>query len=151
MKKHVQNLSELKGIAQLVLAEIAQRENRPAAQVVALSGDLGAGKTTFTKELALEIGVKEDVASPTFVIERVYPINLDGFKNFVHIDAYRMETEKDILALGWEELIENKENLIFIEWPEIVSGVIPTDALYIKFEHGDGEENRIITIENGKD
>lgn len=149
MKKHVQNLSELKGIAQLVLAEIAQIENRSGAQVVALSGDLGAGKTTFTKELAALIGVTENVASPTFVIERVYPIDLDGFKNFIHIDAYRMEKEEDILALGWKELIENKENLIFIEWPEIVSGAIPKDALQINFEHGEGPEERIITINNG--
>lgn len=151
MKKVIKNQDELKDIVQLVLAEIANRDNRPAAQVVALSGDLGAGKTTFTKALAAEIGVKENVASPTFVIERVYPIDLDGFKNFIHIDAYRMKGDEDILQLGWEEQIDNKENLIFIEWPEIVSGVIPKDALFVKFEHTDNPDARIITIENGKD
>jgi tRNA threonylcarbamoyladenosine biosynthesis protein TsaE len=138
-------------IVQLVLGEITKRKNRTTAQVVALSGDLGSGKTTFTKELAAEIGVTENVASPTFVIERVYPIDLDGFKNLIHIDAYRMEKDEDILMLGWKDQIENKENLIFIEWPEIVSGAIPSDALRINFEHGDGEDQRIITIENGKD
>ena len=151
MKKEVINLSDLGSVAHKVLGYIKEVENRSAGQVVALSGDLGAGKTTFTKEFANLIGVKENVASPTFVIERVYPIDINGFKNFIHIDAYRMKGGDDILALGWREQIENTENLIFIEWPEIVSGVIPKDALYIKFEHSDNPDERIITVQNGEE
>lgn len=117
------------------------------ATVIALEGELGAGKTTFTQEVGKILGVTENMHSPTFVIEKIYPIDFKGFKNLIHIDAYRIEKESELLHLGWEELIKNPENLILIEWPENVPGLIPNDAKKIYFKHVD-ENTREIKYEN---
>lgn len=102
--------------------------------VIALHGDLGAGKTAFAQEVGKILGVTENMHSPTFVIEKVYAIDFKGFKSLVHIDAYRLEKESELLHLGWEELIKLPENLILIEWPENVSGVIPSNVKNIIFK-----------------
>ncbi len=106
----------------------------PAAEatVVALSGDLGAGKTTFTQALARHFGIAEQVSSPTFVIEKIYSIEggppAGGFTRLVHIDAYRLKGSHELEALGWAELVHNPENLVLIEWPERVAELIPSSA-----------------------
>lgn len=143
MKYIASNTYELKEIAETLLSKLSQGES---AVVVALSGDLGAGKTTFTKEFADLLGVKEVVASPTFVIERVYPIDTKGFTTLIHIDAYRMETAEEILRLGWEEIIADPKNIIMIEWPEKVEEAIPKNAIKMSFEHGETENQRIIEL-----
>ncbi len=106
-----------------------------AACVVTLQGDLGAGKTTFSQAVGRVLRVEENMHSPTFVIMKVYGIDYHGFKNLIHIDAYRLEKESELLHLGWEELIRESENLILIEWPENVSGLIPPSArrIFLKF------------------
>src|SRR3989344_5469734 len=104
------------------------------AAVVALQGDLGAGKTAFAQEVGKILGVVENMHSPTFVIEKIYEINFKGFKKLIHIDAYRLEKESELLHLGWEEIIKEPENLILIEWPENVPGIIPGSAKRISFK-----------------
>ena len=104
------------------------------ATVVALQGDLGAGKNAFAQEVGKILGVAENMHSPTFVIEKIYEINFKGFKKLIHIDAYRLEKESELLHLGWQDLIKEPENLILIEWPENVAGIIPADAKKIFFK-----------------
>ena len=113
--------------------------------VVALHGDLGAGKTAFTQEVGKILGVKENMHSPTFVIEKIYAINFKNFKRLIHIDAYRLEKDSELLHLGWEELIREPENLILIEWPENVAKIIPKSAKKISFKFVD-EKTREIEI-----
>lgn len=115
------------------------------ATVVALEGELGAGKTTFTQVLGKLLGVEENIHSPTFVIMKVYNIDYNWFKKLVHIDAYRLESEEELKHLGWGELVKNPENLIVIEWPEKVPNLIPTDAVRISFKHVD-ENTRAINL-----
>lgn len=115
--------------------------------VVALEGNLGAGKTAFAQEVGKILGVVENLRSPTFVIEKIYKIAWKGFKNLIHIDAYRLESETELLHLGWEEIIKEKENLILVEWPENVAGIIPADAKRIYFMFID-ENTREINYEN---
>lgn len=124
-----------------------------AATVVTLSGDLGAGKTTFTQGVARALGVTETVTSPTFVLEKIYPIRNTsrsngagklGFKRLVHIDAYRLKGAHELEVLGWNELLADPGNLILLEWPERVEGAIPNDATRITFDI-QGDE-RIISI-----
>ncbi|MEK7186893.1 MAG: tRNA (adenosine(37)-N6)-threonylcarbamoyltransferase complex ATPase subunit type 1 TsaE [Patescibacteria group bacterium] len=105
------------------------------ASVVALQGDLGSGKTNFTQVVGSLLGITENMQSPTFVIEKIYEINWKGFKNLIHVDAYRLEKDKELLHLGWEEILKEPENLIFIEWPENVKNIIPEYAkrVYLKF------------------
>jgi len=65
-----------------------------------------------------------------------------GFRFLFHIDAYRLKNEKELLPLGWEEIISNKEHLVFIEWPENVSKIIPADARFVYISHTkDGHRN----------
>lgn len=113
--------------------------------VVGLSGDLGAGKTAFVKEVAKNLGITEDVTSPTFVIQKNYPIDFHGFKTLVHIDAYRLENGEEMKPLKFEETLKNKENLIFIEWPEKIESVLPQEIRKITFETVD-ETTRKLTF-----
>ncbi|OHA92329.1 MAG: tRNA (adenosine(37)-N6)-threonylcarbamoyltransferase complex ATPase subunit type 1 TsaE [Candidatus Zambryskibacteria bacterium RIFCSPLOWO2_02_FULL_51_21] len=105
------------------------------ATVVALQGELGSGKTTFAQAFGKVMGVREFMPSPTFVIMKVYDIDFHGFKKLIHIDAYRLEKEEELLNLGWAKIAEEPENLILIEWPENVEGLIPKDAKRIQFKH----------------
>lgn len=116
---------------------------KEGATVVALSGDLGSGKTTFTKAFAKGLGVNpNEITSPTFVIMKKYdlPPRFFLFKKFlhlIHIDAYRLEKAEEIEKLGWREMIADPKNLILIEWPENVGGALPADAQKISFKFVD--------------
>lgn len=119
----------------------------PAALVLALYGDLGSGKTTFTKSFIAHFGVKETVTSPTFVIEKVYelPGTNYGWTHIIHIDAYRIEKSDELVNLGWREMANDPANLIIVEWPERIQDLIPNNAKEIKFEFVD-ENTRKITL-----
>lgn len=130
-RREIRTLSELADIAREVLTACVQKDR---ATVIALAGDLGVGKTAFTKELAKILGVSHEVTSPTFVIMKSYPISTHPFlKTLTHIDAYRIESEDEIRVLGFAELLEDPAQLICIEWPEKIQNSIPTDALTISF------------------
>ena len=134
MKYTLTSLEELKSFAEKVLAENPAR--KVGARVLALSGNLGAGKTAFTKMLAGILGVPGEITSPTFVIMKRYSlldISHAGFKNLIHIDAYRLESGNELLKLGFQNMLADKENLIVIEWPERVPLVIPLDATRLAF------------------
>jgi tRNA threonylcarbamoyladenosine biosynthesis protein TsaE len=117
------------------------------ATVVALSGELGSGKTTFTKSFAEAFGVKpEDITSPTFVIQKKFTIEGHGhWKTLVHMDAYRLEKPEEIEKLGWKELLADKSNLILIEWPENIGRALPKHAQRISFSYK-GENSREIVF-----
>ncbi len=142
MERIVRSAEELLKYAAECAAGIAPGEQ---ARVVALSGELGAGKTTFVQGVARALGVMESVQSPTFVLEKIYSLDGQPFQKLVHIDAYRLKGDEELRAIGWDELLASPENLILIEWPERVPGCIPADAIQIRFDiEGDG---RRITID----
>ncbi len=120
------------------LSRISQR---PTATVVTLSGELGAGKTTFAQEAAKSLGVDEHVTSPTFVIEKIYDLHAQRWQKLVHIDAYRLKDSRELEALGWSKLVADPGNLILLEWPEMVAGLIPEHAIRIRFDiEGEGRK-----------
>lgn len=104
--------------------------------IICLTGELGSGKTTFTQGLLKGLKIKGPHTSPTFVIMKKYG------KNIYHIDAYRVKSE-DIINLGWEEMIKEKNSVIIIEWAERIKNIIPPDAVWIKFEWLDENKRRI--------
>lgn len=118
------------------------------ATVVALSGDLGSGKTTFAKGFAEALGLRpEDVTSPTFVIEKRFDIDSHAhFKKFIHIDAYRLEKPEEIERLGWGDTVADAGNLILIEWPENIGKSLPESAVKISFKFVN-EGEREITVQ----
>ncbi len=140
LSKNVQDTAK---IAEVFLEKILKsRKDKLGATIVGLSGELGAGKTAFTQSIAKHLGVKKKVISPTFVIIKKYlirpprpsgtpPSQGEKYKFLFHIDAYRLKNEKELLHLGWEDIISNEEHLVFIEWPENVSKIMPAHARYI--------------------
>lgn len=114
------------------VSEISPKKD--GATVVTLSGDLGAGKTTFTQGIAAALGVTETVTSPTFVLEKIYALTGQKWERLVHIDAYRLKGAHELGVLGWMELVADPVNFIVLEWPERVEGAIPEDAIKLKFE-----------------
>lgn len=132
MRKVAKSIKETNEIARLFVNKILQdKDKQLGAMVVCLSGDLGAGKTAFTKAVAKHLGIKNTVNSPTFVIIKKYLVKLKRHKYFFHLDAYRLKNEKELLHLGWQEIINDKYNLVFIEWPENVSKAIPSHARFV--------------------
>ena len=109
--------------------------------VIALTGDLGAGKTTFTQGFAEGLGIKDKIISPTFVLIRQYKIP-DTDKTLFHIDLYRIEKFDE---LGLEEIIEDPNNIILIEWAEKASDLLPNGTTWINIVQ-EGENKRKITI-----
>ena len=101
------------------------------AHIVGLSGELGAGKTTFVQEVAKVLGAEGEVVSPTFVFVRVHAINHEPFTKLVHVDAYRMDKTPS-KTIGWHEYLSDPKNLILVEWPENLPD-FPQNAPILKF------------------
>ncbi len=114
-----------------------------AGDVVALSGALGAGKTQFVKGLAagLDVPAEEVVSSPTFVLMREHA----GRLRLYHLDAYRLHHVDELLALGWEELLDEPGAVVVLEWADRVPNAIPPTAWRIEIEHL-SESSRLLTI-----
>lgn len=112
----------------------------PDGSVVCLTGDLGAGKTTFTRGVAKGLNINEVVQSPTFNIMKIY---FKGIRPLIHIDAYRLlDVNTDI---GLDEYIGYETGLTLIEWPMYIQNLIPEDHIEISIKHL-GDDKREITI-----
>ena len=137
-----QSLDETLTIASKWLINISNIYNETdEALIVGLSGHLGAGKTAFVKCIAKELGIQDDITSPTFVLMKMYDVATSTkwpWRRLVHIDAYRLERREDLIALNWEQLVANKYNLILIEWPEQVGLNEFEKSAHIQFEIKDG-------------
>jgi tRNA threonylcarbamoyladenosine biosynthesis protein TsaE len=140
--REIKSLSEMGSFAKEILNFLVVGDS---ATILALHGNLGAGKTAFTKSLAKALGIVEVVNSPTFVIMKMFDISNNSFKKLIHIDAYRIESDRELEVLGWRDLINDPHNLIVIEWPEKVQSLIPKSAVVINFEFVD-ENTRNVTV-----
>ena len=146
MKKvHSKSPKETEKAAQDFVASLEKSKSQEQATIVGLYGELGSGKTTFMKSVARAFGVEEIVTSPTFVIQKSYPLKNKRFSNLYHIDAYRLTSGDDLLTLGWERVLGDPKNIIFIEWPEFISSALPASINTVMFETVD-ETTRDITI-----
>ena len=143
--KITNNSLETSLLGEEIAKKILKDRQNKKAQVLALYGDLGTGKTTFLQGFAKGLGIKERVLSPTFVIFKKFKIQDSFFNLFYHIDCYRLKDSKDLLSLGFEEFSSNSKNIIAIEWSEIVEDILPENKISIHFEFKD-EKRRIITI-----
>lgn len=144
MKEHItSSLEETKQLAYQLVKHLQPYSEH--AVILALKGNLGAGKTAFVKGIVEAFGNKDDVTSPTFVIQKTYPLKKQQFKNLIHIDAYRLESGEELEVLGWQESISDPQNIVCIEWPELVADVMPAYAEQINFEFID-ESTRKVTF-----
>ena len=116
-------------------------------EIIGLVGELGAGKTIFTKGLAVGLGIKKNIASPTFILMKVYPI-ADcrlPIADFVHIDAYRIKTVQDLIAIGIQEYFNRPDTITIIEWADRVKKILPKKTRYVKIINNVGDK-RLINI-----
>jgi tRNA threonylcarbamoyladenosine biosynthesis protein TsaE len=156
------NVKETKKIAYRVVDDFLEGRN-----VVLLEGELGAGKTAFSQFILERLGAEGPFTSPTFVIMKEYKLRLkvkskklkvgnnskfkiqnSKFHVVFHIDCYRIEKEREMIDLGWEEIISDKSNLILAEWPERIDGILPKKYVKIKFEIEDENKRKIIVYKN---
>lgn len=153
MEHITRNLEETYGIAKRFVEDLINKNSdtshlfKKQATVVGLFGNLGSGKTSFTQGVAKAFKIRDHITSPTFVLEKIYKLSKDSsYEHLIHIDAYRLEDAKEMSALGWDEVVRDPRNIIFIEWPERVSAVLPKEMIKIFFEAGDTENERKIKI-----
>lgn len=108
--------------------------------VVALRGELGAGKTCFVQGAAAALGVRDRVASPTFVIVRSYT----GRARVVHVDVYRLDSLAELEDLGYDDVFA-PDAITFVEWADAVEGALPADRLDVAITRAD-DEARTLTV-----
>jgi tRNA threonylcarbamoyladenosine biosynthesis protein TsaE len=115
------------------------------ASLIALMGNLGAGKTVFVKALAEALGVKDNVTSPTFVLMKIYDTKHDIIKKLVHVDCYRLEGKEDLVDIGLSEYIEDPNTLVVVEWADKISN-LPEQRIKISIQNL-GKDARLIEID----
>ncbi len=147
MKKIV----NIKNLAALEKFAAAYAKTLRPGDIIGLVGDLGAGKTTFVQTLSKVLGVKVPVRSPTFILMQVLPTSKAVAKrthiaNLCHIDAYRLNNEDELFAIGFGEYAERDDSVILVEWADRLPSVQWLDHYReIKFDF-DGEGERVLTL-----
>ena len=129
------NPRETEKFAQVFARQVlsaSRRTKKNQAVVIGLEGELGSGKTTFANGFARGLGIKEEMKSPTFILMRVFKIKKI---NFLHLDAYRIDSPKEFLALGWRELLKNRKNILLIEWSDRVKKILPKNYFLFRLKH----------------
>jgi len=146
MKKEYLTISssQTKKLGEKLAKEIIRKPLQKKAFVIGLEGELGGGKTTFLQGFARELGVKEKILSPTFVILKRFEIKNLRFKNFFHMDCYRIQKSKEILDLGLKEIISNPRNIVVVEWAGRVKKNMPKDATWIRFKFINEKTRKIV-------
>ncbi len=132
MEKITKSVSETYDVANLIATKLS------GGEILLLSGDLGAGKTTFTKGLALALGVDDVITSPTFTIMKEYY----GRLKLYHFDMYRLESEDEVYELGFEEYLADKDGVAVIEWNKF-SSFETEDVFELNFSRIDDTTRRI--------
>lgn len=126
---------------QVIAFKLAKKSK---SRIFALTGDLGAGKTTFVQGFAKGLGIKEKIISPTFVLIRVHQIP-NTVNILYHIDLYRLDNLTDLKHLGLEEILSDQNNIVLIEWAEKIEKFLPKNVLKINITKPE-EDQRLITI-----
>jgi tRNA threonylcarbamoyladenosine biosynthesis protein TsaE len=147
---HSSSSKETQKLGEALAKKLLKKRKR--ALVIALSGGLGAGKTTFAQGFLKGVGLNKRAQSPTFIIMRRHRLaqrskSSSGwrFANVFHVDAYRLKEAKHLGELGFKDIAADPHNVILLEWPERAKKVVPKDALWISFEYGKQAHERTIT------
>jgi len=147
MEAIVTSPNETKELARKIASQLK------SGDVLALYGDLGTGKTTFTSFLVKELGIEAKVQSPSFVLARVYEKPKDAKKGQTqnptqiqrvnHLDLYRLENPENMEDLGLEEYFSQENSITVIEWPQMAERILPPNTLKIFFEDLGGNSRKI--------
>lgn len=121
-------------------------EQLRGGEVIAFTGGMGAGKTAFTRGLAVGLGAGDVASSPTFAIVNEYR----GRLILEHFDMYRIDTWDDLFSTGFFDYLDT-DRVLAIEWSENIEGALPDNAIYIDIRQGETETQRVITIRGWKE
>lgn len=124
-------------LGEKIAKNILKTRTRSRATVLGLVGGLGGGKTTFLQGFAKGLSVKEKITSPTFVI-------MKRFKNFYHIDCYRIEKPKEILDIGFKKIISDPKNIVAVEWADKIKKIMPKGIIWVKFDFINAKTRKIV-------
>lgn len=139
------NAQETGAIARDIATEVmAKMPYAEGAMVLALVGDLGVGKTTFTQSFASALGILESVKSPTFMLMQEYDVPGTEMKLW-HLDAYRLEGRDDLANLDLASVFGDNRNIVLVEWPDKARSIFPKEHVTINFTH-QGSDKRGITV-----
>ncbi len=153
----IKSIGEMNAFARTVARSLK------GGETLALTGELGAGKTAFVKGLARALGIKNVVQSPTFLLMKCYPVGKNqkpahqskssmrgkprtDFHALCHVDAYRIKNERELLTIGLGEHLSDPGTVTAIEWADLVPELIPKNAIKMKFEHGANGKERLVTV-----
>ncbi|HSE56827.1 MAG TPA: tRNA (adenosine(37)-N6)-threonylcarbamoyltransferase complex ATPase subunit type 1 TsaE [Candidatus Paceibacterota bacterium] len=135
-------LFDIPRIARQLLTVLRPVEDR--ATILALSGELGAGKTALAQAIGAALGVAEQMVSPTFVLMKQYQTPAGPFTTIIHIDAYRIENEAELLPIHFEALTQQGNTLIIIEWPEHIAAALAGRVVFrYTLSHLESDERMI--------
>lgn len=148
------SVNQTKKLAKIFAQKILKGRPKKQAIIIGLIGDLGSGKTTFLQGFAKDLGIREKILSPTFIILKKFQIpnykfqtnskfQIPKFQTFYHIDCYRIQKPKEILDLGFREIISNHQNIVAIEWADRIHKILPKDTLLLKFQFIDKNKRKI--------
>ena len=158
-KTTTNSIGETQKLGENLARQLYLRQIKKSAVILGLQGGLGGGKTTFLQGLAKGLGIKEKILSPTFIIYKKFKIHgrRQNWRSstlmpeyFYHFDCYRLKGAKDILELGWAEIIQNPKNIVAVEWSERIKKILPKDFIKISFEFVD-ENKRTVIMNYGKE
>lgn len=125
MQVTVQTRDNMKVFVAEVLRVVRKERSTTSATFLSLTGPVGAGKTTFVQMLAALLGITEPVTSPTFILRSEYETTDETFSRLVHVDAYRIDGDRDGSTVGWDDFSHDSHTLVAVEWPEQVTTFLP--------------------------
>jgi tRNA threonylcarbamoyladenosine biosynthesis protein TsaE len=145
------SLKEMKAFAGFMADKIKKEKPLDSAQgkralVLALSGDLGSGKTTLAQYFLRALGVRGKITSPSFTLMKNYKLRIKNYGKAYHIDCYRIKNSKDFKVFDLKDIFNDPQNIVLIEWPERIKKILPKDIIWLNFEHGEKSNQRVIGI-----
>ena len=137
MKEYiVKNLKDTDKVAQILA------ESLKGGETIALTGNLGSGKTAFVKALAKALGIKENITSPTFVLLKVYNINYKSVNKFVHVDCYRLRGQEDLFDIGLGDYLNYDNIIVALEWADKIVN-LPKNTIFVDIKIVDKDKRSI--------
>ena len=145
MKHIAHNVEETHALAESTASQVmARMPDISNAMVLALIGDLGAGKTTFAQAFAKALGVRQNLKSPTFMLMHQHAVPSSDFSLW-HLDLYRLENTKDLVNLDLASVFADPRNIVLVEWPDKALSIFPKEHVEIRLTH-EGSDKRGLTI-----
>lgn len=152
MKKEVRyshSPAETKRIAREIVSRAIEKHVSPHAVVISISGELGMGKTSFVRGAAPFFGIpQKNITSPTFILFKKHRIKKQkmGFRFLYHADAYRIDTVREFVSIGFEKIAGDPKSIVCVEWGERIRDLLPENTIRVSMSPGRKKNERMISI-----